>query len=92
MVPNNSYENDDSAPSKDQIGVPSQSAGQDDIKPETSGYGEEPDTAQDHTLYDADPVSMQIEPNGYNGDDFEPDGNEISMMTEEPGIRMKEDG
>ena len=91
-VLNDSYENDDSAPSKDQIGVTSQAAGQDDIKPEPSGYGEEPDTTQDNTSYDADPVSMQTESNGYNGDDYAPHGNEISMMVEEPGIRMKEDG
>ena len=91
-VPDDSYENDDSAPSKDQMGVTSQPAGQDDIKPEPSGYGEEPDTTQDNTSYDAEPVLMQTESNGYNGDDFAHNGNEISMMVEEPGIRMKEDG
>jgi len=87
------YDADDSAPSKDQTGVPSQPAAAEPPKASAPvGYGEEPDVGHDPTSFDTDPITFdaafsQSEAQEQNGGDVH-----MSTMASEQGIQMKEDG
>ena len=82
-----SYDNDDTAPSKDQI-APQESLQDATHSNEIPGYGEEPDTGHDPASFDHDSaMPEQLGNEGmqdHNGDQQE--------YNDEPGIRMKEDG
>lgn len=83
-----SYDNDDAAPSKDQI--PAQFSAPEPIKSEHApGYGEEPDTGHDPNAFEVD-ASMQDQHT--NGAPELPTEDVPAHRVPEPGIQMKEDG
>lgn len=85
----NSYDNDDAAPSKDQI--PTQAAAPEPTQSnEDPGYGEEPDTVHDLTSFENDTAMQEQSTNGA-GMESGAEAHEYSKE-DEPGIRMKEDG
>lgn len=82
------YDNDDSAPSKDQI--PTQSSVPEPVKSEHApGYGEEPDTGHDPNSFEIDATMQDQHTNGATEVPTE-DG--PAPRVAEPGIQMKEDG
>lgn len=84
-----SYDNDDSAPSKDQI-VAQSAAPEPAPANNAPGYGEEPDTGHDLSSFDNDAAMQE---SSANGAAMESAGeNQEYSRDEEPGIRMKEDG
>lgn len=90
LLMNCSYDNDESAPSKDQI-VAQISVPEPAQASEGPGYGEEPDAGPDPTSFENE-TSMQEDPT--NGSLAETGGDSAHDFgrDDEPGIRMKEDG
>jgi hypothetical protein len=84
-----SYDNDESAPSKEQITaavhVPEPAEAT-----EAPGYGEEPDTGHDPSAFEND-TGMQEQPTNGAAMEAASETHEYTRE-EEPGIRMKEDG
>ncbi|ETN39158.1 uncharacterized protein HMPREF1541_05381 [Cyphellophora europaea CBS 101466] len=82
------YDNDDSAPSKDQI--PAAPSAPEPVKSDSApGYGEEPDTGHDPTSFEMDAAMHDQPTNGASDMGF--DG-AATKKDVEPGIQMKEDG